>query len=328
MRDLHGTAPWWPVEGWFCAVHSSGSARRRTGASRDALILSACLLGAAPVAGCGEDGGNAPPASPEAPIRFAVIGDFGEDGPDEARVADLVKSWNVDFIVTTGDNNYPDGESSTIDANVGKYYADFIGDYKGAYGPGSPDNRFWPCPGNHDWYTPGLGPYLDYFTLPHNERYYDVDLGLVHLFSLDSDTHEPDGVDIASVQAAWLEKKLAASTSCFDLVILHDPPYSSSLHGPTEEVQWPFEEWGVEAVIAGHDHTYERLEVGVTPYFVNGLGGASRSLFFNVQPGSKIRYNEDFGAMLITATSAEIRYAFVTAEGIIIDELTMPARCP
>ncbi len=100
----------------------------------------------------------------------------------------MVIGWNPVFIVTTGDNNYQHGEATTIDTNIGKYYSQFIGNYHGAWGPGSATNRFWPSLGNHDWEaitcnTQGCsGPYLDYFTLPGNERYFEVDLGLVSLF--------------------------------------------------------------------------------------------------------------------------------------------------
>ena len=127
-------------------------------------------------------------------VLFAVIGDYGLDGQNEARVADLVTSWNPDFVITTGDNNYFQGAASTIDQNIGKYYCQFIGNYLGKPGEGSLTNRFWPTPGNHDWLTQELRPYLDYFTLPGNERYYDVARGLVHLYALDSDWNELDGV--------------------------------------------------------------------------------------------------------------------------------------
>ena len=46
---------------------------------------------------------------PQPTIRFAVIGDFGDAGSHEEDVANLLDSWNVDFIITVGDNNYPDG---------------------------------------------------------------------------------------------------------------------------------------------------------------------------------------------------------------------------
>jgi len=62
-------------------------------------------------------------------VRFAVIGDYGRGKQPEADVATLVKSWDLDFIITTGDNNYPDGASSTIDENIGQFYHEFIFPY-------------------------------------------------------------------------------------------------------------------------------------------------------------------------------------------------------
>src|SRR3972149_6817631 len=63
---------------------------------------------------------------PPSSAHFAVIGDYGVDNTNEAGVAALVKSWSPDFIITTGDNNYLYGESSTIDRNIGKYYHEYI----------------------------------------------------------------------------------------------------------------------------------------------------------------------------------------------------------
>src|ERR1043165_8430148 len=54
--------------------------------------------------------------------RFAVIGDYGSGSQNEADVANLVKSWSPQFILTTGDNNYPHGEATTIDPNIGQFY--------------------------------------------------------------------------------------------------------------------------------------------------------------------------------------------------------------
>src|SRR5689334_17939169 len=64
--------------------------------------------------------------------RFAVIGDFSAGQPEQD-VSNLVKSWNPSFVVTVGDNNYPSGDASTIDANVGQYYHQYISPYKGTY---------------------------------------------------------------------------------------------------------------------------------------------------------------------------------------------------
>jgi tartrate-resistant acid phosphatase type 5 len=259
-------------------------------------------------------------------LRFAVIGDYGRDSEAEAGVARLVSGWNPDFIITTGDNNYPYGAAETIDANIGKHFAAFIGNYRGQYGAGSLVNRFWPSPGNHDWLA-GLVPYLEYFTLPGNERYYDVDYGLVHLYALDSDPHEPDGHTADSAQAAWLQKRLAASTACYDLVYFHHPPYSSSRHGSTPTMRWPFEAWGAEAVLAGHDHSYERFAIGGIPYLVVGLGGAPEYEFNDFLPESLTHFNERHGALLVEATARGLVFAFYTADGKRIDEFTFTRPC-
>src|SRR5438128_3640524 len=66
--------------------------------------------------------------------RFAVIGDYGSGFTAEQKVANLVKSWNPDFVVTLGDNIY--GPASNYDAFVGQYYHDYIYPYKGSYGAG------------------------------------------------------------------------------------------------------------------------------------------------------------------------------------------------
>jgi tartrate-resistant acid phosphatase type 5 len=260
-------------------------------------------------------------------IHFAAIGDYGTDDDDEAAVAALVDSWDPEFVITMGDNNYPDGEARTIDPHIGQYYHHYIGNYVGTYGEGAAENRFWPSPGNHDWNTDTLQPYTDYFTLPGNERYYEVDLGLVHLFAVDSDSHEPDGITSDSVQAQWLQAALAASTACWKVVYFHHAAYSSADHGSDEDLQWPYEEWGADVVMAGHDHSYERLAVGGIPYFVNGLGGAGLYDFKAIVPESVVRYNESHGAMSITASSSDMTFEFVTVEGEVIDTHTIRKSC-
>jgi hypothetical protein len=259
-------------------------------------------------------------------MRFAVIGDYGKGSQAEADVASLIKSWNPDFIITTGDNNYPDGEADTIDEHIGQYFHDYIAPYKGSYGEGAQENRFFPSLGNHDWHAPGAQPYLDYFTLPGNERYYDFTWGPVHFFALDSDSDEPDGRHEKSIQAEWLQSNLAASGSPWKVVYFHHAPYSSGKHGSKETMQWPFAEWGADVVFSGHDHTYERISRDGILYFVNGLGGASRYDFEDIVEGSQVRYNEDFGAMLVEVSEVVIKFQFINRQGTVIDdfELTEP----
>jgi len=256
----------------------------------------------------------------ESQIRFAVIGDYGLAGQPELEVAALIASWQPELIITTGDNNYPSGEASTIDENIGQYFSDYIYPYLGEYGPGAEQNRFFPSLGNHDWQTAGAGPYLDYFDLPGNERYYDFVAGPVHFFAIDSDSNEPDGVSRTSTQANWLQTGMSASTAPWNIVYFHHAPYSSGLHGSIEWMRWPFKDWGADAVLAGHDHTYERLQVDGLLYFVNGLGGGARYDFVHILDSSQMRYNADHGAMLVDATAAQVTFQFWNRKGELIDE--------
>lgn len=258
------------------------------------------------------------PAPPLGVTRFAVIGDYGYDGQPEADVAALVKSWTPDFVVTTGDNNYDLGSASTIDANIGKHYHEFISPYTGGYGAGS-------ATGNHDYYST-LQPYLDYFTLPGNERYYEVRKGAAHFFFLDTEDMVTNGA-ITTTQAIWLQNALALSSARWKMVVLHHPPYSSSSHGNTPLMQWPFKQWGATAVFAGHDHTYERFDIGGIPYFVDGLGGRSIYPLNAPVAGSQVRFNADYGAMLVEANDCAIMYAFYTRAGQLIDTYAQTAPC-
>lgn len=257
-------------------------------------------------------------------VRFAVIGDYGSNGTAEAAVAALVHSLDPDFVATLGDNNYPSGEARTIDRNIERHYGRYVGRrFSNRAGEPPRANRFFPALGNHDWYTPGAQPYLDYFDLPGNERYYDVRRGPVHLFIVDSDPSEPDGIDAGSVQAQWLATALAASTAPFRLVLMHHAPYSSAQHGPDETLQWPYAEWGASAVLAGHDHSYERLEVGGLPYFVNGLGGAPRYIFGNPVTGSRVRFNAAHGAMFVVADDETCTFQFITRDRLVMDTFVL-----
>ncbi|WOO42127.1 Calx-beta domain-containing protein [Rubellicoccus peritrichatus] len=121
-------------------------------------------------------------------IRVAIIGDFGETSANGLfpvdRVGPMMVSWDPDFIISLGDNNYVLGQASTIDANIGKNFGDYI--YPKGTSPNSGDypypsdgpkfNRFFPVLGNHDYAdvandleptTANIAnsqPYLDYLT--------------------------------------------------------------------------------------------------------------------------------------------------------------------
>lgn len=266
-------------------------------------------------------------ARSEGAIRFAVIGDYGEGNDEAAAVAAMVKSWQPDFIVTTGDNNYPEGEAETIDDHVGRFYHEYIYPYKGSHGAGADRNRFFPVLGNHDMRTDLGQPALDYFSMSEGRRYYDFVWGPIHFFMLSSDDDEPDGRTRDSVQGRWLQDVLAKSASPWNLIVLHHTPYSSSEHGDIEDVQWPYQEWGADAVLYGHDHVYERIMHGDFPYFLNGLGGGRIYEFGDPVMGSMVRYNAAHGAMVVEATTDTITFRFYAIEdgGKLIDSFTLMA---
>lgn len=267
-------------------------------------------------------------------VKIADIGDYGEAGQTESDVANLVKSWNPDYIITNGDNNYPFGAAGTIDANIGRYYHAYIYPYTGSYGAGATVNRFFPSIGNHDYgdkypNAAAIAPYLNYFTLPNNERYYDFVAGPVHFFSLDSDANEADGTSSNSAQATWLKNKLAAAKERWKIVYFHHPPYASSQYYITSYMRWPFQAWGATAVVCGHLHAYERIMKSGFPYLTNGLGGEPEiSSFDTIEPGSVVRYNNDFGAMRITASPTSITFDFITRFGLLIDSFTINNGAP
>ncbi len=264
-------------------------------------------------------------ATPES-VRFAVIGDYGLAGQPAADVAALIYGWQADLIITTGDNNYPVGDPETIDDNIGQYYADFIYPYQGSYPRerGDERNRFFPTLGNHDADTDGGQHYLDYFTLPGNERYYDFVWGPVHFFALNSNWNEPDGIHAGSLQAQWLQDRLAASTAPWRLVYFHAAPYSSGWQGSTPVMQWPFAEWGASVVFAGHDHVYEHLIVDDLHYFTIGASGyPALYSFVDILPESQFRYNQDYGALRVGATPREMQVEFITRDGTVVDRVTL-----
>lgn len=256
---------------------------------------------------------------PAEQFTFAVIGDYGLAGQQEADVASLVKSWNPEFIITVGDNNYPDGKAETIDENIGQYYAEYIYPYQGEYGTGAETNRFYPTLGNHDLNTSNGQAYFDYFQLPNNERYYDFTWGPVHFFALNSDSREPDGVGRSSTQAQWLQTKMSASTLPWQVVYFHTPPYSSAMHSSTEWMRWPFAEWGADVVLTGHDHVYERLEINGISYITNGLGGGAIYGFEDILPESQVRFNNDWGAMRVQVNENEMTFEFITRTNQVVD---------
>jgi tartrate-resistant acid phosphatase type 5 len=254
-------------------------------------------------------------------VTFAVVGDQGTDDQHELDVATMIDSWHPSFVMTVGDNIYDDDVTNYNDA-VGKYYHQYMYPHDSKYGSGdtTTENHFWPTLGNHEWEY-NITLYYNYFWyLPNNLRYYTVKIGDIEFFIISSDlNYEPDKTSITSAQANWIIPKIQSSTAKWKIVLYHHPTYTSSdLTGSyTTYITWPFENWNVDAVIYGHAHVYERIlkdnnnDGTYLPYFTNGLGGRSKHGFAQpYDPGSVVRYNDNWGAMKVIESSDKLRFEF------------------
>jgi hypothetical protein len=251
-------------------------------------------------------------------MKFAAFGDIGNT-PNSAAVAKLTRTRNVTFNLLLGDICYG---SQPIAAQVDTNYAEEHA-----------KRQLWATVGNHEFSDSCGGGnnasgYFDYFVLAGNERYYDFRRGPVHFFVLNS-YRDPDGITASSRQGQWLKAKLAASTYPWKIVFFHHPPYSSGEHGSNVWMRWPFEAWGADAVLSGHDHDYERvmkdrnLDGKRMPYFISGLGGKSRRPFGVRTSGSVKRYNSAFGALFVTATDTSLLFEFRNTSDTLIDSYSM-----
>ena len=251
---------------------------------------------------------------------FAVIGDMGTDDQHETDVAALVASWQPDFVIALGDNIYPD-KAPTYSLAVGKYFHQFMYPHEPSYGGSdtTTSNHFWPIVGNHDWDFNHLTNYLAYFELPYNERYYTKQIGDIEFFVLDSDQSEPDGTDISSIQASYMIPKIQNSTARWKIVLYHHPTYSANTLGDNFDtyITWPFENWGVDAVMCGHVHNYQRILIDDTNdgkylvYFVDGAGGQGLdNIGTNITPA--FAFNKNWGAMKVIEKDDSLRFEFHT----------------
>ena len=262
---------------------------------------------------------------------FAIIGDFGYTSNGELNVANMVKGWSPDDILTVGDNIY---ETKTTDYSVavGNYYHEYMYPVDPNYSSDTQtSNHFWPVVGNHDWAVgSNLTPYLNYFKMVNNKRYYSFTIGDVEFFAIDSDTDEPDGTSSGSKQYQWLQQALTGSTALWKIVLFHHPAYCSG--GSSGYMQWPFKTWGADAVMSGHIHFYERISMNGLLYFVNGLGGASIKSFSSAIDSSQAHYDTNLGAMKITESivnsSSKLLFEFYSLGNNLQDSTSLQKAIP
>jgi hypothetical protein len=184
-------------------------------------------------------------------------------------------------------------------------------------------------PGNHEWGEPYDQPerlvaFKDYFG--YTSRNFVKTFGDVDVFFLDSDPRNPDGIDIASVQHAWLLASAAASTALWKVVVMHHPPFTS---GTTEaasvDLRWDFAAMGINAVITGHQHNYERYEKDGVIYLVAGTGGKSLYGFTGSPSVNSLKRVQDYGALFMEVSKRALKFTFMNSTAVIMDTRELDA---
>jgi 3',5'-cyclic AMP phosphodiesterase CpdA len=265
-----------------------------------------------------DSGVHAAPVTPVAtnlPTEiFAGAGDIAQcDSENGSEMTARLLEGMGGTVFALGDNAYPSGRAE---------------DYRNCYDPtwGRLRNRTRPAPGNHEYDTGAAAPYFDYFGAnagPAGLGYYSFELGNWHVVSLNSNIAAGGG----SAQAAWLRADLAASTKACTLAYWHHPLFSSSRHGNQEHMRdiWQIlYEAGVEIVLGGHDHVYERfapqdMDGGADPSrgireFVVGTGGATPYPFVDVKPNSEVRLSSR-GVLRLALAAGRYDWTFVSLSG-------------
>jgi hypothetical protein len=274
-------------------------------------------------------------------VQFSAMGDFGTGGSLQRDVVTLLSPADKrgELLLALGDNAYESGTEQEFQEHL--------------FAPMAPLLRELPLfasPGNHEYATNKAQPYLDNFYLPANnparsERYYSFDWGHVHFVSLDSSCALGLAeTDCAAAQKSWLAQDLAVTRQPWKVVFFHYPVWSSGEHGSQPKIQreYPplFEQYGVDLVLTGHDHNYERTRPmkgtavaasgtkGIT-YVVVGSGGASLRSFPNTQPAwTAYRNNSHGGFLSVVVDGGTLSAKFITVGGTVRDSFTLTKTLP
>jgi len=255
------------------------------------------------------------PPPPVEPIRVAVIGDFGIGTTAEYEVAALIEAMATDqavhALVTTGDNFYNDDIDTIWFEPYG--WVDEAG------------VTIYPAWGNHDIETQDRVD-LVYRNLRPAFWWYSTKLGEATLIVVDSNQVDSDE------QLSWLEDTLAVSDGLV-IVAFHHPAFACGTHGSTGSVieRWVplFEEYGVDLVLNGHEHSFERFSVaGVTYIVTGGAGQALRPIGTCPvgTPGSLKSDAEHQHYVLLEIDDQTIEATTIAVGGTIIDRTVITDR--
>ena len=220
--------------------------------------------------------------------RIGAFGDCGQNSAMQKKIRDAyVKYLGGNYMnawVLLGDNAYPDGEDAQFQMNFFNVYKDNL----------LKNYPLFPSPGNHDYhdveFTAGKAqqthdiPYYKIFSMPVdgeaggvpslNQAYYSYDIGNIHFLSLDSYGKEENIhrlYDTMGPQVQWIKKDLEANKNTgWVIAYWHHPPYTMGSHNSDRETELVkirenfvqiLERYGVDLILCGHSHNYERSKL-------------------------------------------------------------------
>ncbi len=265
---------------------------------------------------------SATPGTQPAPgtaFTVAAVGDGASGEAAETDVTNLIASWNPNLVMYLGDV-YEKGTSTEFynwyrpEATAGTFYGRFR----------SITN---PVIGNHEYENGQAGGYFDYWdNIPH---YYSVNTHGWHVIELDANSQLGQTMP-GTAQYDWLVNDLNHNTQPCTVVTYHQPIYNIGQEPAAVSMSaiWSLlAQRGVDLVLNGHDHTYQRWTPmdgsgnpsasGITE-LVDGTGGHGSGSFVTTD-ARMLASSALPGAMQLTFNAAGAGYRFVTTTGQTLD---------
>jgi 3',5'-cyclic AMP phosphodiesterase CpdA len=247
-------------------------------------------------------------------VHLAAAGDIGDSGrrinATGAAMAQIARNDAYDALLLLGDNVYPSGDPAGLPKTVYEPFAGVL----------QQGTDLLAIVGNHDVKNGNAEPQMKALGMP--GLWWSRTIGNVLLVGLNS--NDPDN----PAQLAFLEKTLAASRARWKVVALHHPPYSAGYQGSDKHVRAVFTpifaKYGVQLVLSGHDHDYQRSKPieGVT-YIVSGAAAGTR------RTGEASFTAESFSwhhFLDIAVFTDRLVVRAVNQDERVADEATLPAR--
>jgi hypothetical protein len=252
------------------------------------------------------------------PFRFAAFGDVRTGHHVHRSIVDAVARERIDFVVNTGDMVDRGGKEHE--------WSRFFQIER----PLLVDTPIVAAIGNHDM---SAREYFRHYFMHQAagaaRRYFTHDWGNMRLVVVDAEIECRQGCE----QFGYVEKMLKEGAREGKLMVLalHQPPFSSGYHGSNENVQEPIVDLarrhGVELVLTGHDHNYERTEpIDGTTYVVTGSAGAP---IRPIHPrGFTAHARTEPHYMLIDVDSDRLTLRAVNLRGDVFDSTVIEALDP